>query len=379
MTGPGLVFAQWVRIRWWNACAWYAVTLAEALARAGHQSFLLAPSNTPAHREAQARGLPTPDLGDIGGLRSWLGAQGAIQRFLKKESVDLVNVHSGPGHLQFSRACRSLGISVVRTRGDIRPPSTGLIQRWLYRGGTDHHLLSANFLRAPYARLDVDDSRISVLHGGVDVDHWQSVDRSVARASVADQLGLSEDVELAGMIARLSPVKGHDDVLRAIAELRVRRPRLHLVLAGGDAQLTRTDIENLARELGIADRVHLVGRVEDPVRWARAFDLAVIASTGSEAICRSAFEYLAAGTPVVATRINAVEEVLSDEIARLVPASSPAALAESIDDAFTDPEETSRRVRRGSLVSRDRFSLDAFGAAAAGVFRQVRGRDTLQA
>ncbi|MEZ4651261.1 MAG: glycosyltransferase family 4 protein [Candidatus Eisenbacteria bacterium] len=370
---PPLRVAQWVRIRWWNACAYYAVSLAEGLARIGHESWVLAPPGTPAHEEAKKRGLRVPDIGDPGSSRpdEWLRSGRALRRFLAAERIDVVNVHSGPGHARFSRWRTGLGFRVVRTRGDIRPPRTAAVQRWLYRHGTDHHLISADFLRTPYEDLGVPAERITTLRGGTDLARADRVERAGARRNVRERLGLAPDQPLVGMIARLSPVKGHEVLLRAMAELRVRHPRAHLVCPGGDAQLSREQLQALADSIGLGPRVHFVGRVEDPLEWAAALDVAVIASTGSEAICRSAFEYLAVGVPIVASRIHAVGEVLAGDVARLVPPGAVVPLANALADLLASEDERAALAARGRAHVEAHYSLERFGAGAAAVFRTL--------
>ena len=368
-----LRIAQWVRIRWWNACAYYAVSLAEGLARVGHQSWVLAPPGTPAFLEARKRGLLVPDLGDPGSTRpdEWLRSGSRLQEFLRREALDIVNVHSGPGHARFSRGRSTHGYRLVRSWGDIRSPRTGLLTRWLFGGGTDHHIVSADFLLPRYDELGVPRSRITTLRGGTDLSLADRVDRDAARLGVRLQLGLPPDQPLVGIIARLSPVKGHEVVLRAFAELRVSQPRAHLVCVGGDAQLRRGDLEAIALALGIGERVHFVGRVEDPWTWAAALDVAVIASIGSEAICRSAFEYLAVRVPVVASRIHAVGEVLTDEVAELVAPGEPVALAQALQRLLRDDERRARLAALGRSHVETHYSLERFGADAGALFGRL--------
>jgi len=373
VSGRPLRVAQWVRIRWWNACAYYAVALAEGLARAGHDSWVLAPAGTPAHEEARKRGLRVPDVGDPGSSHpvEWWRSRAQLREFFGRESIDVVNVHSGPGHARFSRARSEYGYRLVRTWGDIRSPRTSFLTRWLFGEGTDHHIVSADFLLPRYDAIGVPRDRITVLPGGVDLALADRVDREWARSEIRARLGLEPDQPLVGIIARLSPVKGHEVLLRAIAELRVSHPLAHLVCVGGDAQLRRSDLQAFALGLGIAERVHFVGRVEDPWPWATALDVAVIASTGSEAICRSAFEYLAAGVPVVASEINAVGEILADGLAELVPPGDPAPLARALRTLLGDPERRTRLAERGRARIEAHYSLERFGAAAAEVFGRL--------
>ena len=77
------------------------------------------------------------------------------------------------------------------------------------------------------------------------------------RRRMLDQLGVPEGAFVVGIVARLSPVKDHATLLRAIASLRGRMPSVHCVLIGDGPE--RGAIEALASTLGIADIVHLAG------------------------------------------------------------------------------------------------------------------------
>jgi len=369
-----LRIAQWGRIRWWNACAWYLVTLAEALARRGHASFVFAPDGTPITEQARERGLPTPSIGDLGSgdPRVAWPALRRVARWLEREAIGVVNIHSGPGHAALAALCRARGIAVVRTRGDIRLPRAHPLQRWLYRRLTDHHLAAADFLReSAYPPLGIDPRGVTVLRGGIDLAPVRAVDRDRARREVRAQLGLAPETLLVGMVARLSPVKGHRDVIAALARLGDLGPRVHAAFAGGEAQLRRSDLADLAQEAGVGDRVHLVGRVERPLDWAAAFDVAVIASTDSEAICRSAFEYLALGLPLVATRVHAIAEVVRPEAGLLVPPGDPEAIAGALRQVLTDLDLRARLSAAGPRHIDAHYSLDRFGAAAEAMFARV--------
>lgn len=373
VNGEPIRIAQWVRIRWWNACAYYAVTLAEALRRRGDESFLIAPSGTPAYREAAERGIATPDLGDPGSsnplvaVASWR----RVAAFLRQESIDVLNVHSGPGHLPLALLASRGGITVVRTRGDIRAPKVGPVQRALYRRAA-HHLVSADCLRPPYAGLGVPPERLSTLRGAADEVGLAKIDRADARISIRRELGLGEDALLIGMIARLSPVKGHRLLLEALTRLP---ETVHAVFAGGDAQLRRADLEAEARAAGIGARVRFVGAVPDPWRWAAALDVAVIASIDSEAICRSAFEYMGLGLPIVASTVHAIGEVVLEGVGLRVPPGDAGALARATGELVASPELRARMGDSARNHFERHYTMERFGTDASALFRAVRERD----
>lgn len=366
--------AQCVDTRWWNASAWYAVSLAEALAKCGEESYLIAPRGTPAAMEAARLGLRLPDVGNLASSSpaTWIRAGREFRRFLREAGIDLVNVHSSPAHLRISLICRGEGAAVVRTRSDIRPPRGGPIQRLIYGRGTAHHLAAAEFMRRDYYRpLGIPPERISVLRGGVDTGLLDKVDRDESRMRIRGMLGLPHDALLVGMVARLSPVKGHQDVVNAMAQVCAAGTDAHLVLAGPDAQLVRGEIREWARIQGLESRLHTVGRVEDPLVWAAAFDVAVIASIDSEAICRSALEYLGLGIPLVATRVHAIPEVVVDGVGILVPPGQPGALARSISALLNSAGLRISFSEAGREHVRRNYSLERFGGEASAIFRRV--------
>ncbi len=372
--GSSLRVAQWVRVRWWNASAWYAVTLAEALIRRGHVSWVLAPPETPAAREAVRRGIPTPDVGDPGSFRpiEFARSESRLADFLRRERCDLINVHSGPGHPRFALLCRRLGIPLVRTRSDVRPPRGGALQGWLYRTWTDHHLAAAEFIRREHYRiLRIPPERVAMLRGGIDAGALDRISRPEARARVRSRLGVPADAPLVGMIARLSPVKGHAHFLNAMARVALGRPGVHVVLAGPEVEVTRAELEEISTALGLGGRVHIVGKVEDPLIWSAALDVAAIASVDSEAICRSAFELLGLGVPLVATEVHAIPEVVVPGTGLIVPPGDPERMAGAIGLLLDSAALRASFGEAGREHVRRHYTLETFGDFGAELFREV--------
>lgn len=367
-----LRIAQWGKIRWWNACAWYLVQQSLALDRIGHHTVVLAPPSSPIVTHARALGLETPDFEDLEANNPWTFARrlARVRDWLRIESIDLINVHTGAGHSLLAAAAALNGLPLVRTRGDIRLPRIDPAHAWLYRRA-DHHLATAEFLRrSVYPPLGVPLDRVTTLLGGSDRASFDAVDGPAARREVRHRLGVGAESRLIGMVARLSPVKGHRDLLEAAVPLLKMDPDLHLVLPGGDAQLTAEVLREEAREIGLELQVHLPGRVEDPLVWAAALDIAVIASIDSEAICRSAMEYLGLGLPIVATRLNAVAEVVGDG-GVLVPPSDPSALGAALRALLASE---ARRVELGRAARsrfEQEFTLERFGESSAALFGSV--------
>jgi glycosyltransferase involved in cell wall biosynthesis len=145
------------------------------------------------------------------------------------------------------------------------------------------------------------------------------------------RLGIQPRHPLLVSVRRLEPRMGLDRLLRAVRVLQDVNP-VELALVGGGS-LDR-DLERLAEELGIADRVRLVGRVSDAALpdWYRAGDLFVLPTLAYEGFGLATAEALASGTPVIGTAVGATPELLLPLDERLVARSaSPEDLAAAID------------------------------------------------
>jgi glycosyltransferase involved in cell wall biosynthesis len=168
--------------------------------------------------------------------------------------------------------------------------------------------------------------------------------------------------------------RGQDLLIRALPRLRERLSGVRVVVAGsphprGGDRSYASELRALARELGVEGALVWPGYVEDAAGLYAAADV-VVNPTRREAFGRVAAEALLAGRPVVATRVEAVPEVLRDGVdALLVSPESPAALADAAIRLLESPELGERLVRAGAERVRSEFSpersLAAFARAVA--------------
>lgn len=174
----------------------------------------------------------------------------------------------------------------------------------------------------------------------------------------------SGDPVLVG-VGRLVGQKGWDTLLHAVAIASQQRP-VRLLIAGVGPD--HDALAALARSLGIADRVALLGYQAAPLAWVAASDLFVMSSR-YEGFGNVLVEALAAGTPIVSTDCDFGPSEILDEgtYGRLVPVDDPAALADAIVAALDDPRDPERlreRARDFSITRvTDRYLAEAFGAS----------------
>jgi D-inositol-3-phosphate glycosyltransferase len=172
--------------------------------------------------------------------------------------------------------------------------------------------------------------KVALIPCGVSLERFRPTDRAGAR----ELLGMDPGEAVLLYVGRFAPVKGLERLLEAMAHLK-HHPRLRLVVVGGDGpEGPQTDrLRSRIRELGVEAVVIFAGRVDqqDLPPFYSAADLLVVPSY-YESFGLVALEALACGTPVVATRVGAMESILADaECGALVSEPDPQDLARGID------------------------------------------------
>jgi glycosyltransferase involved in cell wall biosynthesis len=156
----------------------------------------------------------------------------------------------------------------------------------------------------------------------------------------------------------LAEKKGHRHLLEALARMEHADASLELI---GEGEL-RGELERLAHDLGVADRVRFPGPKlpEEVAEAMRRADLFVLPSL-DENLPVVLIEAMASGLPVVATRVGGVPELVDDEVGRMVPAGDPDALAKAISEMLARRGESDPQALAGR--ARERYGMEAVGRA----------------
>jgi glycosyltransferase involved in cell wall biosynthesis len=185
------------------------------------------------------------------------------------------------------------------------------------------------------------------------------------------QWDISANAFVVTCVANLREVKGHRYLLQAVALLGQRMPRLKLLLIG-TGELHK-ELEQLARELGVRDRVIFAGRRHDVPNCLAASDLFVLPSL-SEGTPLCILEAMRAGLPVVATAVGGIPEIVeTGRSAFLVPPGNPQALAEAILAASESAVAASLGAC-GKQLFHDRFRREIFIDRYAELFVKTAAR-----
>jgi glycosyltransferase involved in cell wall biosynthesis len=176
--------------------------------------------------------------------------------------------------------------------------------------------------------------RFGVVPSGIDRERF--VQARVQGKQQPDWFGCPPEALVVGSVGWLTDIKGHEYLIEAAAKLKPDFPSLHLVIIGSGDR--RDALLRLAESASLRDAVHLLGHRDDIEVCLAGMDLFVLPSL-NEGMGRALIEAMAAGLPVIASRVGGIPAVISHEqTGLLVPSGDAGALAEALRRLLDRPE-----------------------------------------
>ena len=207
-------------------------------------------------------------------------------------------------------------------------------------------------------------NKLIVIPNGVDAARFTS-----AQPADLTQFGISAGSRTVLTVGRLDPQKGLGDLVEAAALVASRIPQAQFLIVGEGPERSRIERDISARGLG--DRVHLAGWRADIPEIMAAGSVLVLSSHW-EGLPNVVLEGMAAGLPVVATRVEGVNElVIEGQTGLLVRAQSPDQLALAIEQILTDPEQTRLFGEAGRRRVQAEFSWTAMTSRYAAQYESL--------
>ena len=357
------------------------IAACEHMARKGFDVALACAPEKARVKEARARGI---DVIEVPGFRRELSPWNDLRALVRLDRVvragcyDVVHTHTSKAGVLGRIAARCAGVPVVvhSPHGSIFDPTyygpvaLGAIARVerfagrfadriipLSRGGMDDYLQRRLAPRRKFV----------LVYTGLDEDRFLAVNGEDPTARAA--LGLPAGVPVIGMIARLTPEKGHDLALRAFSLVLRREPEARLLIVGEGG--SRTAIEEDIRRLGLEKRVVLAGYRRDVTGVLGAVDIS-LHSSHMDGLPRSLIEAMLAARPVVATRVGGIPEAVIDgESALLVEPEDVEAIAAALLRLIGDRALARRLGNNARKAAASRFSTERMVDEWLRVYRDV--------
>ena len=307
-----------------------------------------------------------------------------LYRLIKRGRYDIVHTHSSKAGILGRVAARLAGVPIVVHT------LHSLVFHEYQSAWKNHAYIVLKRLCAPLTDvfISVNDKttegalqagigrsdQFITIYSGIELGRFVESGRGLSVEAAKQRLGIAADVPVVGKVARLFPLKGHEQFLEVAARIAKERADVHFVFVG-DGPL-RQQLEQRAKSLGIGPRTLFVGRVnpEDVPSHMQAMD--VVAHTSlREGIARVLPQAGAVGKPVVTFALDGAPEVIRDGVSGyLIPPMDIHAFAERVISLLDDPQRRREFGEAGRRYALDNFRVEMMIEKINAVYKSLVSR-----
>jgi hypothetical protein len=298
---------------------------------------------------------------------------GKIGRILAEERPDILHTHLPRADLAGAFA-RFLNPSIVWVCSVHAIYSDDWSGRWtlplircLWRRA-DAMLCISHAVKDWLIQQGMPSQKARVIHYGIEMARFS---QPTARFGHESDLN---GYKVIGSIGRLEPGKNHECLIGAMPQICQAVPNAILLIAGHDPWGYGETLRRLIEELGLTQKVRLVGFQNDVVSFLNALDVFAFA-TNSEGFGQVLVEAMATGKPVVASKIPPLTEIVVDgETGLLVERGNPKAFAEALTHLLVNPLERSRMGMRGRERVKKYFAAETMSQETVLLYEELLQR-----
>jgi glycosyltransferase involved in cell wall biosynthesis len=326
-----------------------------------------------AERRVPLREYPISSFWSPGALNQ----QVRLARHLVRRRIQIVHTYSFYGNVFAIPPAAAAGVPVIiASVRDCGPYLTSLqkrVQKYVCHLA-DCILVNADAVKEWLLEQGYQASKIVVIRNGVDLSRFDAPpDPDVVR----HQLGVAPGDPMVTVVSRVSRLKGLEQFIDASATLAPFFPTVQFLIAG-DASATDGDyllgLKQRAEHLGVGDRVHFTGLRSDVPAVLGSATVSVMPSL-NEALSNVLLESMAAGAPIVATRVGGTPEAIVDgRTGLLVSPGDPVALSEAIARLLNEPALAATLGRAARQAVETDFSLSRMVTATEQLYLNLLTR-----
>ena len=312
-----------------------------------------------------------------------LAAYRALRRWMREHHPDIVHTHSSKAGILARKAAKDEKVPrIVHTIHGL--PFHDYEKAWVNKL---YIALERNAARYTGLIISVADAmtakavaagvapreKFVTVYSGMNVEPF--INGQHDPAAVRGSLGISHDDLVVGVIARISPLKGHEFIIRAAPKILKQHPDVRLLFVG-DGHI-RSEMEELAREKGVFKRIVWAGLRDyrEIPELISAMDLVVHTSL-REGLARVLPQALLSGVPVVSYDVDGAREVVvNGETGWLVEPESVGGLSGAVCEVLDDLNAARAMAQVGRQICERRFRGEVMVEAIAGEYQKLLGRE----
>lgn len=332
----------------------------------GHEVQLICPPEAEIYRIAKQRGLEVTgmpiakkSLKGILQMRKWVLAN----------QPDIINTHSSTDSwiTALATCWMKQRPGIVRTRHISTPIAKRASSRWLYTVASQHIVTTGIKLRKSLIEQnEFPAEQITSVRTGVDLTRFKPGDKGLAR----QQLGLSEDNLIIGIVATLRSWKGHRYLLDAFAQIPDKHG-LQLIIVGDGPQLEA--LQQQVQMLNIEEYVVFTGRKHNVEQYLQSMDVFCLPSYANEGVPQSIMQAQCCGIPTITTLIGSIDEsIIPEETALVVTPESVMELSTAIQKLINDPILRAKMAVKATAHAQQNFSQEIMLDKMEQIFTQVQ-------
>jgi glycosyltransferase involved in cell wall biosynthesis len=338
--------------------------LMEGLRVRGHENLLLCPPGSRSEEEARRRGIEVRPVAMPHDLS--LAAVLGLRRALRRGEVDIAHLHTGRATWLGGIAAHLARVPAITTRRMDRRVKRNWRTRLIFGRLVERAVAISDAVGDCLREGGVSEAILRTIPSSVDP---RALEVDEERSAIRAELGLGEEECVLLTLASLVPRKGLDILLEALASLGEEASGARCLIAGEGPE--REALEARADRLGLGERVRFLGRRSDPARLLAACDIFVLPSR-REGLGVAALEAMAAGRPVVASRIGGLADAVGEGCAGiLVEPGDVADLARALARLFGDRDARERLGAAGPPRVAASFHPEGMCAAYEKLYREV--------
>lgn len=214
------------------------------------------------------------------------------------------------------------------------------------------------------------EDKLQVIFNGVDIEAYENGTHGTVKRK---DLNIPEDACVVGMVGRISPQKAPDVFAKMAKKVKDSVPNAHFIIVGNGDQ--EAEIKKYAKDNDFLDSLHITGWVDNPMSYVELFDVACLLSRW-EGFGLALPEYMMAGKPIVASRVDAIPNIIRDkENGLLVKVDDVIGASEAVLRILRDDELRNRLVTRGIEDVHNRFNARRVSEEHGKLFEKMISSD----
>ena len=291
-----------------------------------------------------------------------------LYRYVSKNNLDVIHTHSSVDSWLGGVVGKLSGVPVIRTRHVSLPVNDFFPNHLLYSYIPQRILTSGNMISDIIKQVRcVDSNKVVSISAGVDI---RKFDSGISGEKIREELKVDSNQILIGKIGVVRGWKGHNYFLEAIPWILKKIPNARFVIVGDGPGFK--EIKSKVKLAGIDNKVDLLGHREDVPEIMAALDVQVLASFAGEGTPQVIPQAFAMKTPVVATKIASIPDLLGQgERGILIEPENALSLAEGVLKLIRNPDIAKRLVENAYSFCLKELTVDKMMDSTIAIYEEV--------